>query len=390
MNWSAYSTLRRRHLRRAARDRRPRRVLPRVDVPRALDLRLGPAEAEGAPRDDLARGDRDDRVRVLHPRRQLVDAAPGRLQAQSRQQPCRDDLDRADPDELDPDPRLRSYDRGRRADRVDARPRGRGMARAPRRARASLRAGAADRALGDARLRGGDGADRPRAGAVDDEAAADEDGRRRGALHDRQRRHVLALRHRPLGQAPDEVARLDRRPARPLDPRQQLVGRARCRASTTCRRSTRRGTGRATTGRSSASTTGASGSWPGSASSPCSCSALGLWLARVPGRLERNPRFLRAAVWALAIPFVANLSGWLFTEIGRQPWVVQGLLLTRDAVSPTVGPWSVGLTLAGFTLLYGALAVVEGMLMTRAARPARGSRLGSRLPPTLSPPRCRC
>ena len=43
--------LRRRHLRRAARDRGAGRVLPRVDVPRALDLRLGPPEAEGAPRD---------------------------------------------------------------------------------------------------------------------------------------------------------------------------------------------------------------------------------------------------------------------------------------------------------------------------------------------------
>ena len=54
--------------------------------------------------------------------------------------------------------------------------------------------------------------------------------------------------------------------------------------------------------------------------------------------------------------------------MGRQPWVVQGLLLTKNAVSPTVGPWSVGLTLAGFTALYGVLAVVEGVLMIRAAQ----------------------
>ena len=77
--------------------------------------------------------------------------------------------------------------------------------------------------------------------------------------------------------------------------------------------------------------------------------AAGLWLARGAGPARALPRFLRVAVWAIALPFVANLAGWIFTEMGRQPWVVQGLLLTKDAVSPTVGPWSVGLTLAGFT-----------------------------------------
>ncbi|HVS84743.1 MAG TPA: cytochrome ubiquinol oxidase subunit I [Gaiellaceae bacterium] len=96
--------------------------------------------------------------------------------------------------------------------------------------------------------------------------------------------------------------------------------------------------------------------------------AFGLWLARLPGRLESSPRFLRLAVWGIALPLVANLAGWIFTEIGRQPWIVQGLLLTKDAVSPTVGAWSVGLTLAGFTLLYGVLAVVEAALMIRAAK----------------------
>jgi cytochrome bd ubiquinol oxidase subunit I len=96
--------------------------------------------------------------------------------------------------------------------------------------------------------------------------------------------------------------------------------------------------------------------------------AVGLWLVRVPGRLERSRRFLALAVWGVAVPLAANLSGWLFTEMGRQPWVVHGLLLTRDAVSPTVSAWWVGLSLAGFTLLYGALAVVEARLMIGAAK----------------------
>ena len=96
--------------------------------------------------------------------------------------------------------------------------------------------------------------------------------------------------------------------------------------------------------------------------------AVGLWLARKPGRLEGSPRYLRFMVWMIALPFLANLAGWIFTEMGRQPWIVQGLLLTKDAVSPSVGPWSVGLTLAGFTALYGVLAAVEAGLMIRAAK----------------------
>ena len=93
---------------------------------------------------------------------------------------------------------------------------------------------------------------------------------------------------------------------------------------------------------------------------------IGLWLARVPGRLERSHRFLRLAVWSVALPLAGNLAGWLFTEMGRQPWVVQGLLLTRNAVSPTVPAWWVGVTLFGFTALYGLLAFVEARLMIGA------------------------
>ena len=86
------------------------------------------------------------------------------------------------------------------------------------------------------------------------------------------------------------------------------------------------------------------------------------------GRVERSPRFLRLTTLAIALPIVANATGWIFTEMGRQPWVVQGLLLTQNAVSPTVPAWQVGLTLAGFTALYGVLAAVDGWLMFRYAK----------------------
>jgi cytochrome d ubiquinol oxidase subunit I len=54
--------------------------------------------------------------------------------------------------------------------------------------------------------------------------------------------------------------------------------------------------------------------------------------------------------------------------MGRQPWVVQGLLLTRNAVSPSVPAWEVLISLVGFTLLYGVLAVVDGWLMFKYAK----------------------
>ncbi len=88
------------------------------------------------------------------------------------------------------------------------------------------------------------------------------------------------------------------------------------------------------------------------------------------GRLETSRRFLRLLVLAIALPFMANSAGWIFTEMGRQPWVVQGLLKTSDAVSPSVSSAEVAATLIGYTLLYGALAVVCGWLMFRYARTA--------------------
>jgi cytochrome d ubiquinol oxidase subunit I len=96
-------------------------------------------------------------------------------------------------------------------------------------------------------------------------------------------------------------------------------------------------------------------------------SALGMLLLW-RGTLETSRRYLRVLTYAIALPILANASGWIFTEMGRQPWVVQGLLKTSDAVSPSVSAWEVGLTLAGFTLLYGLLAAADGWLMFRYAK----------------------
>ena len=86
--------------------------------------------------------------------------------------------------------------------------------------------------------------------------------------------------------------------------------------------------------------------------------SLGLWLAR-KRRLERSSRFLRWSIPLLVFPFLANTFGWLLREMGRQPWVVEGLLRTSDAFSHAVSVQAVAFTLGGFVLVYTLLAAIE-------------------------------
>ncbi|NMH97520.1 cytochrome ubiquinol oxidase subunit I [Pseudonocardia acidicola] len=94
---------------------------------------------------------------------------------------------------------------------------------------------------------------------------------------------------------------------------------------------------------------------------------VGLWLTRRRARRPVPRWFFAAAFAALVLPFLANSVGWIFTEVGRQPWVVYGTLRTADGVSPTVTSGTVLTSLIVFTLLYGALAMIEVMLMARYA-----------------------
>ena len=93
---------------------------------------------------------------------------------------------------------------------------------------------------------------------------------------------------------------------------------------------------------------------------------VGLWLIR-RRRLERSTWFLRLSVFAIVLPFVANTTGWIFTEMGRQPWVVFGLLKTSQAVSH-IGTGYVVTTLIGFTAVYSLLAAIDFGLMVHFAR----------------------
>ncbi len=98
--------------------------------------------------------------------------------------------------------------------------------------------------------------------------------------------------------------------------------------------------------------------------------ALALWaLAQVlRGRAEAASLLLALLVPALALPYVANSAGWIFTEIGRTPWIVFGLMRLEAGVSPAVGPGMVLTTLVGFTLLYAALMAADVFLLARFAK----------------------
>jgi cytochrome d ubiquinol oxidase subunit I len=113
--------------------------------------------------------------------------------------------------------------------------------------------------------------------------------------------------------------------------------------------------------------------------------AVGLWKLR-KGR-DPGKWFTRLAVLGLFAPLLANSAGWIFTEAGRQPWVVQGLLKTADGVSP-IASTTVWFSLIVLTLLYAGLAVIEVWLFVRVARrgpdpapaPVSGPGGGSYLP----------
>jgi cytochrome bd ubiquinol oxidase subunit I len=93
----------------------------------------------------------------------------------------------------------------------------------------------------------------------------------------------------------------------------------------------------------------------------------GLWLIR-RRKLATSRRFLWVAIWGSVLPFLMNTAGWLLTESGRQPWIIQGIMLTKNAVSPSVSTTDVAISLAAFVLLYGVLGVVDFLLMLKYSR----------------------
>lgn len=91
-----------------------------------------------------------------------------------------------------------------------------------------------------------------------------------------------------------------------------------------------------------------------------------LWTVR-RGRSPTSRWLLRASLLLPFLPLLANTVGWVFTEMGRQPWIVFGLMTTSDGVSPGTTV-EVLVTLIGFTVLYDVLAAIEFGLLARVVR----------------------
>ena len=78
-------------------------------------------------------------------------------------------------------------------------------------------------------------------------------------------------------------------------------------------------------------------------------------------------KWMKWAPWILVLPYLANASGWILTEMGRQPWIVYGLLKVEDAVSPNLTTVDLLISLIGYTVVYGTLAVSMVYLMKKYA-----------------------
>jgi len=104
--------------------------------------------------------------------------------------------------------------------------------------------------------------------------------------------------------------------------------------------------------------------------------AVGFYLA-AKRRIARSRRFLRVALWALPLPWVAAEMGWFVAEHGRQPWSIEGVLPTFLAVSP-IPVSSVAISLTGFVVFYTVLAVIDVFLLKKYVKLGPGATSPSR------------
>ncbi len=78
--------------------------------------------------------------------------------------------------------------------------------------------------------------------------------------------------------------------------------------------------------------------------------------------------FWTLTVVAVVTPYIINTAGWMLTENGRQPWIVQGLMLTEDGVSPSVSATEIWISMGVFALVYVILGIVWATLMVRTSK----------------------
>lgn len=96
-------------------------------------------------------------------------------------------------------------------------------------------------------------------------------------------------------------------------------------------------------------------------------SGLALWATR-KGGTPRGGLYKQIAIWSPLLPVIAISFGWIFTEIGRQPWIVYGLMTTATGVSPSVSAGEVLFSMIAYTLVYLVLAIIEVKLFLTYVR----------------------
>jgi cytochrome d ubiquinol oxidase subunit I len=93
-------------------------------------------------------------------------------------------------------------------------------------------------------------------------------------------------------------------------------------------------------------------------------SAFFIWSMRKP---IENAKWIKWVPWVLVLPYIANSSGWVLTEMGRQPWIVQGLLRVEQGVSPNLTTLDLLISLIGYAVVYGSLGFAMYYLMRKFA-----------------------
>jgi len=89
------------------------------------------------------------------------------------------------------------------------------------------------------------------------------------------------------------------------------------------------------------------------------------WFKR--NRLVESPGYLKIMLWSIPLPYIAIELGWVLAEVGRQPWIVYGLMKTSDAASP-IASSQVLISLIAFILVYSLLGAVGFYLIVKNAR----------------------
>ncbi len=99
------------------------------------------------------------------------------------------------------------------------------------------------------------------------------------------------------------------------------------------------------------------------------------------GNIQKQRLFLTLLLYSLPLPYLANFLGWVVAEVGRQPWIVYGIMKTSDGVSKSVSLSQVIGSLIGFTLLYGFLGVIDIYLLAKFARKGPDNDISSMIKP---------